>query len=528
MAPISTTSVQNKSILQDNLDMLEEITTTHRNSPINDENEASSDSFKSLERSPADFEPIKLNFAKKFHNKSGKMTREELEEILLQKIVEAMVYKTKVAEYRSHQERYEIAIESFLDRIVNLEKQYYDLQLAHNDVMQKIREYQTLGPQMREIEPIKVIRAVGLQVISITSSENHQPIVIPDSPEPPRKNKKLNQKNNNNLNTRGQKRKNNDENDQNNSKRQKKNQEVVEVDEINEIEKQKTAKTRKSTFNCFDIGNNSTIIENDGKISDSCLDDTIMAETTKNHEKNPITTSKTPEKMKNNKNSPKVAKTVQNKEIFKAPKSAAAKTVTKKSSVATQALLNTSMSSECSFMSDATFSKFDPTVNARMTSTPVKKIASAPENVNKKPPVVVRKPSEIREIPISLVDKKNIKIPTLPLKPKQAFPSMNNSLKKPPARPILNVEKKTEGIKLTWNMNFKQKDHSDIKKYQLYAFNHKDECKTENWNKIGDIDPLLLPMAVILGFNENVYHFAIRVEDVEGRIGDFSEPKTWN
>ncbi|XP_076281699.1 fibronectin-III type domain-containing protein windei isoform X2 [Lasioglossum baleicum] len=106
--------------------------------------------------------------------------------------------------------------------------------------------------------------------------------------------------------------------------------------------------------------------------------------------------------------------------------------------------------------------------------------------------------------------------------------AMNNpAWKLPPPAPSLKISKVANGIVLSWNMNLSDK-YADIVSYQLYAYQEVNgiSAATSLWKKVGDVRALPLPMACTLTqFSEgNNYYFAVRAVDTHSRKGQYSTP----
>lgn len=101
----------------------------------------------------------KLNFLRKFSSAFGAIPRRELEELLMQKIAEVIIFHSENSELRTQIEKQERAIESFQRRLNHVSKQYQDLEMIHGRVIKDLKE----RPEAA-ITPVKITRAVGLQV----------------------------------------------------------------------------------------------------------------------------------------------------------------------------------------------------------------------------------------------------------------------------------------------------------------------------------------------------------------------------
>lgn len=104
---------------------------------------------------------IELLFLKKFKKEFSQMTRNDLEELILQKVVEAIVNKSELSELRHKTESQELRIQTFQTKTAELAKQYRDLEMVHKKVLSDL-ELRNSGVIM----PVKITRAVGLQVCS--------------------------------------------------------------------------------------------------------------------------------------------------------------------------------------------------------------------------------------------------------------------------------------------------------------------------------------------------------------------------
>ncbi|XP_076181943.1 fibronectin-III type domain-containing protein windei isoform X2 [Ptiloglossa arizonensis] len=105
--------------------------------------------------------------------------------------------------------------------------------------------------------------------------------------------------------------------------------------------------------------------------------------------------------------------------------------------------------------------------------------------------------------------------------------TLNPIWKLPPPAPSLKISKTSNGIVLSWNMSLSDK-HADIASYQLYAYQEVAGIppNISLWKKVGDVRALPLPMACTLTqFSEgNNYYFAVRAVDTHSRKGQYSTP----
>lgn len=115
--------------------------------------------------------------------------------------------------------------------------------------------------------------------------------------------------------------------------------------------------------------------------------------------------------------------------------------------------------------------------------------------------------------------------------PPTPVPNLAPGLRKIPPRPVIKINNIQSGIVVSWSLDQLTEEHAEIQNYQIYAYQETNSIPaTENWRHVGDVKALLLPMAVTLTqFQEGQkYFFAVRGVDTHGRIGPFSQPKTWS
>lgn len=119
---------------------------------------------------------LSLDFFKRFRKNFDKLTKTDLEELVLQKVVEAIVHKSEFAEMRETIDRQEKQITAHRAKIAEISKQFRDLEMVHNRVLKDI---ETKNSQF--IMPVKITRAVGLQVYVPTKRGSD---VVPPSTHP--------------------------------------------------------------------------------------------------------------------------------------------------------------------------------------------------------------------------------------------------------------------------------------------------------------------------------------------------------
>eukprot|EP00095_Tigriopus_kingsejongensis_P011201 maker-scaffold263_size232787-snap-gene-1.20 protein:Tk11201 transcript:maker-scaffold263_size232787-snap-gene-1.20-mRNA-1 annotation:"ubiquitin-protein ligase bre1" len=101
-------------------------------------------------------------------------------------------------------------------------------------------------------------------------------------------------------------------------------------------------------------------------------------------------------------------------------------------------------------------------------------------------------------------------------------------MKASPPKPSLKISKLKTGIVLSWNMARSQA-FSDVTFYQIYAYQEGATPPSVSlWKKVGDVKALPLPMACTLTqFQKgHKYHFAVRAMDIHKRVGIFSDPQS--
>jgi hypothetical protein len=124
-----------------------------------DEKEKSPKENEPAAEEPKEVIPIKLQFMKKFATSFGKISRPDLEELLVQKISESLMFCSENTELRARLEKQEKLCETVKKRLDNVVKQYNDLEMIHKRVMKDLKDRPDAP-----ITPVKITRAVGLQV----------------------------------------------------------------------------------------------------------------------------------------------------------------------------------------------------------------------------------------------------------------------------------------------------------------------------------------------------------------------------
>lgn len=102
---------------------------------------------------------IPLDFLKQFRHEFAEMSRKDLEELVLSKIVEAILHKSEYSDLKHQVESQEQVIVSFRSKIQDLMKQYRDLEMVYTRLKKDLE-----NKNASAVTPIKITRAVGLQV----------------------------------------------------------------------------------------------------------------------------------------------------------------------------------------------------------------------------------------------------------------------------------------------------------------------------------------------------------------------------
>lgn len=111
------------------------------------------------EPSPAPKRSLQLEFLSKFKKSFDMMSRSDLEQLVLQKITEAIVHRSECSELRKKASEQEELISKFRVKFLEVEKQYQDLDSVHQRLMKDMED-----SNKTHIAPLKITRAVGLQV----------------------------------------------------------------------------------------------------------------------------------------------------------------------------------------------------------------------------------------------------------------------------------------------------------------------------------------------------------------------------
>lgn len=109
---------------------------------------------------------------------------------------------------------------------------------------------------------------------------------------------------------------------------------------------------------------------------------------------------------------------------------------------------------------------------------------------------------------------------------------LNNTKRKlVPSRPILKVKKSDSEIVLSFSMDYITDMHAQVVCYQIFESDEIASApSTQNWRHVGDVQAMLLPMAVTIKSSQpwQKRYFAVRAVDVDNQPGILSLPKTWD
>lgn len=102
---------------------------------------------------------IALEFAEKFKRDISEMSRKNLEEFVLEKIIEAIVHKSEYSDLKKKTEAQEQMIQAARTKLQEMNKQYRDLEMVYTRIRKDLEHR-----NQSIVTPIKITRAVGLQV----------------------------------------------------------------------------------------------------------------------------------------------------------------------------------------------------------------------------------------------------------------------------------------------------------------------------------------------------------------------------
>lgn len=109
---------------------------------------------------PPELPLLPNNFLNSAKGKLSDMTREELEEFCILKIVESIVDRSNLSEIKNKLKTVAQGVDEYRKKVTMLTKQNRDLQV----VLKSIQEEQKKSPPGTSIVPLKITRSVGMQV----------------------------------------------------------------------------------------------------------------------------------------------------------------------------------------------------------------------------------------------------------------------------------------------------------------------------------------------------------------------------
>lgn len=482
---------------------------------------------------PHVFQPMELNFARKFaQRRGGKLSRDDFEELLNLKVTEAIVYREKNSKLRVLVDRHVLMIASLQERLTNAIKQYHDLQMAHARVMRDINNY-VAGEE--PVQVLKIVRDVGLQVyqqqltegmiptIDLEAEEedtrnpfNRSPVRSPTPEVQPVPRPRNRVKRRTEVENKNRKRKKSpqtftslnstviEDSSEDEGRSRKRNRVVRRGGKSAQSEK--SVQSPKKRKNVEKNSKNSSEGEKSSKGDGKRVQSPEKGSETQENDKN----------QRNSRTSAKRSREPDNNEESQIPKRKSSET---QSQVVDKTLEVPSIIIKPD--DGSATNKLDILENLQEA---VKKFSEMQE------PLV--RPLASSTPMIALNSSFNLSPPSVQLPPLPPTPhhfTKPNSKKTPP-KPKIDIEKTEKGIKLLWNIDGLDANHADILKYEIYAYEVTNEgSQDDGWKIVGDAKALLLPMAVTLtqfGDGQKFY-FAVRAVDVHKRMTEFSEPKTW-
>lgn len=102
---------------------------------------------------------LPLEFMKRFKRSFETMSRKDLEDIVLAKIVEGLMHKSDNSELVKKCDAQEQLLQTFRLKVNELSKQFRDLEMVHSRVVKDLE-----SRNQNIVTPVKITRAVGLQV----------------------------------------------------------------------------------------------------------------------------------------------------------------------------------------------------------------------------------------------------------------------------------------------------------------------------------------------------------------------------
>ncbi|CAO1374704.1 unnamed protein product [Diamesa serratosioi] len=437
--------------------------------------------------------PFPLPFLKSYSTVCGKLTFNELEQLVLEKIAEVIVYRSDNRELQAKQEKQVKIIESLQQRLTHVTRQYSDMEIIHNQVLKDL-EQRNGGI----VVPVKITRAVGLQVYQPVNRK-FQNVAQTTSPakatqkrpaeEPPKVD--LSPPTMQNIKRKAI------------HKITPMRPPLTDREKANlEIEEQK--EEQQIRINAI-----KHIVN---KVPKIILPSNITV--TPITVQNPMRTIYVPEENSTG----RVMLSCKQVNPTKPENSNTSIDLTDDIEDGTNGTAQEQPPALVAFRGNSSNSKgktkpktsFYVEANSTLNKSIDKNVAVTTSRAKQTPGPTHSHPAPLPSVvsPLNVVGKKKI-----------------------PPRPSIRISNDKSGIIISWTVDLVVDVHAEIHSYQIYAYEETSAApSTENWRHVGDVKALLLPMAVTLTqFQEGqTYHFAVRAIDIYKRMGIFSQPKTWN
>lgn len=465
------------------------------------------------------FKPITLNFTKKFATKSGKLSAIELEELLTVKITEAIVYREQNTKLRGVVDRHVSMIESLSRRLTNIAKNYQDLVTIHRHAITRFNSNPDAPPQV-----LKITRAVGVQsyeqevlpgeiyTIDLDSPErdhrnpfNRSPVRSPSPTTEP-------------VFVKGSR-----------AKRK------LEMEKQKKADEKRRKRRKKTTTKKPLLSLNSTFLETSKRPNSDPVDEN-RRKTRRISEDDDLTLNETLEMPTIIMKSPKkLPNGIKSSEIVENLKEAAEKFSKDNEE---ENAKNKSINEPNAPENHQKHLETDSTTPQEAASDTFKApqsftISEASRPLASSTPMVFNPQQQHHDFSYPDLSPSPLLPPLYAPLPQATKPQfLNPAHKKVPPKPKISIEKSEKGIALQWRIDdLDSAVHADIEFYQIYSYEINSEAlpASGKWEFVGDVNALLLPMAVTLSkFGEGQqFYFAVRAVDCHRRMSEFSEPKTW-
>ncbi|XP_063704476.1 putative leucine-rich repeat-containing protein DDB_G0290503 isoform X2 [Culicoides brevitarsis] len=456
---------------------------------------------------------VSVDFLKSFKKSFNLMNRSNLEDFVLQKIVETIVNKSELSVLRQKNETLEQTIIKQRQRINDLAKQFRDLEMVHNRVVKDL-ENKSSGL----VTPVKITRAVGLQVSQPRSKSEIRSLSIPSTynqrvPSFPNRSPQryTNSQNNSHGDLQqpkgsiGQQAKMIVQQQQ----AAQRHQSLIQQRQQNQINQRQNAGFTQN-------GRSPITLSSPGSQRNASVLSQMISNANVRQANSPVVVRKIirpnlHEETKLNKLIDLTDEEDSEQKTYNSTKS--------KIHVKSPATLNSSIAGSGLILNASTSSK-----------VPIQRISSN-HFLQITPKVGSMSQNQIthQQIMKTTHQKRNHPAP-LPIIVNK---KQNTTWKRPPPRPQIRINNIDAGIVISWTIHEQRliEDFDPIVKYQIYAYQETDqEPSTEYWRHVGDVKAMALPMAVTLTeFQEGQkYHFAVRAVDIHDRLGPFSAHRTWD